>query len=70
MHTLLIAKALSEVTAHDIRSFAVAAEADPRSVRKVLRGDRLRGPVDRRIRRVLAEAGVAVGTNDAPKVQG
>ena len=37
-----------------IRRLAVEADADPRTVRRVLRGERVRGMVDRRVRRVLA----------------
>ncbi len=40
------------------RELAVRASADPRSIDKVLRGGRLRGMADDRVRAVLAEAGL------------
>jgi len=43
-----------------LRELAVLAEADPRTIVRVLRGEHARGlALDRRIRRVLAERGFA-----------
>lgn len=41
--------------AHALRAVAVAAQADPATVRRVLRGERVRGMVAERIRVALAE---------------
>ena len=43
---------------HRLRALAVAAHADPRSVRAVLRGHRLRGSVDTRVRAALEAQGI------------
>lgn len=48
-----------------IREIAVYASADPRTVRRVLRGERALGMVDARIRRVLADRGIVVPVRDA-----
>jgi len=49
-----------EFDSYAIRCLAVAASCDPRSVVRVLNGDRVRGPADTRIRAVLRERGHAV----------
>jgi len=41
-----------------VRELSVAASADPRSVQRVLRGERVRGMADGRIRRALAVRGL------------
>jgi hypothetical protein len=41
-----------------VRRVAVEAEADPRSVSRELRGERVRGLVGERIRRILREHGL------------
>lgn len=46
------------LTALVLRELAVAAECDPRTIERVLRGQHAKGEaLDRRIRRVLAERG-------------
>lgn len=50
-------KTLDEATR---RELAVKGEVDPRSIEKVLRGERVRGMAGRRARRVLEEAGFSV----------
>mgnify|MGYP001558932370 CR=1 FL=1 len=47
-----------------IREIAVLASADPRTVRRVLRGERALGMVDDRIRRVLVERGIFPSMTD------
>ncbi|HEU4406249.1 MAG TPA: hypothetical protein VFS43_13375 [Polyangiaceae bacterium] len=43
---------------HDVRQIAVEAEADPRTVRKVLRGEPVtKGTAERRIKRALLKLG-------------
>ena len=42
---------------HELRKVAVAAEADPRTVRKFIKGEPVQGLVGERIRRALNEAG-------------
>jgi hypothetical protein len=46
------------IPAGQLRRIAVDADADPRSVRAVLRGRRLRGMVDDRVRRALQDHGI------------
>jgi hypothetical protein len=46
------------ITPHLVRSIAVEASADPRTVRRVLEGERAKGMVDDRIRAVLAQRGI------------
>jgi hypothetical protein len=41
-----------------LRRYAVAADADPRTVRKVLEGQPVRGMVARRVQAVLVAAGL------------
>jgi len=48
------------IPASVLRALAVAAEADPRTIQKVLRGQRAQGMTDARIRRVLAARGIEV----------
>lgn len=42
-----------------VRRLSVLADADPRSIRKVLRGGKVRGMAGERVRRVLEEHGYA-----------
>ena len=48
------------VSAGLLRELSVAASVDPRSLRRVLRGERVRGMADVRIRRELARRGIAL----------
>lgn len=45
--------------AHIVRMIAVESHCDPRTVERVLRGERARGMVDDRIRRALEAHGYA-----------
>ena len=47
-----------ELDTATIRRIAVESDSDPRSVVKVLRGDRVRGMVGHRIREVLSRRGL------------
>lgn len=49
----------------EIRAIAVGADADPRTVRRVLSGERVRGMVDARIRRALAARGIVPPVSEA-----
>jgi hypothetical protein len=42
-----------------VRAVAVEADADPRTVQKCLRGEKVRGMVERRVKAVLARRGIA-----------
>ncbi len=46
------------VEAEMLRRLAVAAEVDPRTLRKLLRGAEVKGMAGRRARQVLADAGL------------
>lgn len=52
------------IPASTLRELAVAASADPRTVRRVLLGERVRGMADDRIRRALVERGMPVPIPD------
>jgi len=56
------------ITAHELRQIAVESESDPRTVREVLGGRRVRGPVDGRIRRALLRAGIVPPNPAAPEL--
>jgi hypothetical protein len=52
---------------HDVLRVAVEAEADPRTVRKVLRGQEVRrGTAERRIKRALSTLGLQATTDTEP----
>lgn len=48
--------------AHILRAVAVDAEVDPRTVRRLLQGERVLPLLEARIRRALAHRGLADGT--------
>jgi hypothetical protein len=50
-----------------LREVAVAAQADPRTVQRVLRGENVRGSVRDRIERALAERAAASTGSDSKR---
>jgi hypothetical protein len=56
-------KTYGALGAGQVRELAVAASADPRTVVRVLRGERVRGLADARIRRVLKKRGIVKANN-------
>lgn len=54
-------RSTTPVPTHELRSLAVAASADPRTVARALRGEPVRGLAGERVARVLRERGL-----DAP----
>jgi hypothetical protein len=53
------ARRLAGLGAAEIRRVAVEASADPRTVRKVLTGQEVRGMAEARVRQALAKLGLA-----------
>lgn len=56
---------MQQIDAATLRKLAVASESDPRSVRRVLAGEEVRGLAGHRVRRVLVEAGLLPATATA-----
>jgi hypothetical protein len=57
-------RCLVPLGAGEIRRLAANADADPRTVRRVLRGAAVRGMVDRRIREACRRAGIPLATTE------
>jgi hypothetical protein len=56
-----MAKAIGHIDTATIRRIAVKADADPRSVEKRIRGERVRGMAGHRVDAVLREHGIEPG---------
>lgn len=52
--------ATKKVPAHILRELAVEAQADPRTVERVIAGGRARGMVDDRIRAAIGKRGIII----------
>lgn len=58
---------MEHIGAAKLRALAVAADCDPRTVRKVLRGERVTGMAAERARVVLRKAGIKTPPPPKPK---
>jgi hypothetical protein len=54
---------MTKVDAGTLREISVEASVDPRSVKRVLNGEHIRGMADARIRKVLHDRGIEVEEN-------